>query len=150
MLVENSEVDLNIRDNWGRSPLWEAASSGYKTIVELLLDSDKVDPEARDEQGRTPLLAAIPKNSIVMHAMQSRKGVVEAFLASGRVVPDAKDAQGRRLWFGLHEKDMGTALRLPKFYLERVRLTRTQTTISASHQLCGLKYALTMRSGHCY
>ncbi|RYP31088.1 hypothetical protein DL767_005932 [Monosporascus sp. MG133] len=48
---------LDVKDSYGRTPLWYAAERGHKTIVQQLLEKG-ADTEAKDEDGRTSLLYA--------------------------------------------------------------------------------------------
>ena len=52
-----TDVDPNIKDNRGRTPLHHAALYGYAENVRALLDAG-ADPNARDNEGWTPLNAA--------------------------------------------------------------------------------------------
>jgi len=50
-----SKVDLDTRDEDGRTPLSLAVASGHEKTVELLLATGRVDPDADDADGRTLL-----------------------------------------------------------------------------------------------
>ncbi len=51
-------VDVNAKDNTGRTPLHDAANWGRKEIVELLI-AKGADVNAKDDDGETPLDSAI-------------------------------------------------------------------------------------------
>jgi len=51
-------VDLNVRDSVGETPLSQAARDGHEAVVRLLLATGKVDIDAKDKSGRTPLSRA--------------------------------------------------------------------------------------------
>ncbi len=51
-------ADLNAEDEYGKTPLHNAAWSGHKDVAELLL-SRGADAEAQDKKGSTPLDEAI-------------------------------------------------------------------------------------------
>ncbi|KAH7116583.1 hypothetical protein B0J13DRAFT_459072, partial [Dactylonectria estremocensis] len=65
--VKQSNVDIDSKDEWGRTPLSWAAGNGHEAIVRLLLDSDRVEIDSKDEWGRTPLwwAAALEHDAIV-------------------------------------------------------------------------------------
>jgi len=54
-------ADLEIRNNEGNTPLFEATLSGVPAGVELLLEAGS-DPMARNSNGDTPLHLAVAKN----------------------------------------------------------------------------------------
>jgi ankyrin repeat protein len=48
--------DPDIKDTYGRTPLWWAAANGHESVAQLLLAKKGVDPDSRDtEYGETPL-----------------------------------------------------------------------------------------------
>ena len=53
-LVVYCGVNPNIRDNYGWTPLHEAALNGHREVVEFLLERG-VDPNVRNNDGWTPL-----------------------------------------------------------------------------------------------
>ena len=55
VLLERDEVNLNKRDNYGRTPLCYAALHGHTAVVKLLLGHDVVNPGKPHTLGRTPL-----------------------------------------------------------------------------------------------
>ena len=55
-LAKNS-VDRDFKDNFGRTPLFEAASNGHEAIVKLLLAAN-ADSNSRTKSSETPLHAA--------------------------------------------------------------------------------------------
>ncbi|KAI7784791.1 hypothetical protein LA080_009110 [Diaporthe eres] len=52
-------MTVNMKDGDRQKLLHKAVASGYKKIVQLLLDTNGVDPNAKDKIGRTPLLQAV-------------------------------------------------------------------------------------------
>lgn len=52
-------MNVNMKDGDRQKLLHGAVASGYKKIVQLLLDTNGVDPNAKDKIGRTPLLQAV-------------------------------------------------------------------------------------------
>lgn len=48
----------NIKDQFGRTPIFWASINGYEAVVNALLENDAVDPECEDDDGRTPLFFA--------------------------------------------------------------------------------------------
>ena len=61
LLVERGDVDINAKDNCGRTPLSFAAQRGYEAVVRLLVERGDVDIDAKDDGGRTPLSFAAEK-----------------------------------------------------------------------------------------
>ncbi|EGO22099.1 hypothetical protein SERLADRAFT_440124 [Serpula lacrymans var. lacrymans S7.9] len=58
LLLERDGVDVNPKDNNGRTPFWQAARKGRVEVVRLLLATDGVDVDSQDHEGWTPLLCA--------------------------------------------------------------------------------------------
>ncbi|CAN9280255.1 unnamed protein product [Alternaria alternata] len=56
LLLDNGEVDPDLKDEHGMTPMLEAARNGHEAVVKLLLHSGKVNADSRDTPlGRTPL-----------------------------------------------------------------------------------------------
>jgi ankyrin repeat protein len=55
MLLDACKVDVDSRDNYGRTPLSWAVAEGHEVTTKLLLDTCKVDVDSKDNNGRTPL-----------------------------------------------------------------------------------------------
>ncbi|KAL5381558.1 hypothetical protein DPSP01_007011 [Paraphaeosphaeria sporulosa] len=85
-LLEKGRVDVDAKDNDGRTPLSWAAWGGQEAVVKLLLATDKVDVDVKDKDGRTPLSWA---------AERGHEAVVKLLLATDKVDVDAKDKDGR-------------------------------------------------------
>jgi len=59
MLLERNDVDPNIADKYGRTPLWQAVKKGRDGVVRIPLERSDVDPNTADDKyGRVPLLCA--------------------------------------------------------------------------------------------
>ena len=58
LLLDTGKVDVNSKDNYGRTPLLFAASRGREAVVKLLVDTGKVDVNSKDAYGQTPLSLA--------------------------------------------------------------------------------------------
>ncbi|KAF2177990.1 ankyrin, partial [Zopfia rhizophila CBS 207.26] len=52
------EVDINIEDSKGRTPLSQAAAGGHGAVVKLLLEKRGADVNIQDHRGCTPLSQA--------------------------------------------------------------------------------------------
>ncbi|KAI9674067.1 MAG: hypothetical protein M1822_009562 [Bathelium mastoideum] len=98
ILKQVSSINIDTKDDDGRTPLWLAAEGGHEAVVQQLLATEKVDVDAKDEDGRTPLWWA---------AKRGHKAVVRQLLATEKVDVDAKDRDGQTpLWWaawGGHE-----------------------------------------------
>ncbi|KAL1895475.1 hypothetical protein Sste5346_005283 [Sporothrix stenoceras] len=78
-----------LADNYGQTPLWRAATFGYKAIVKLLLEKG-ADIDSKDNCGQTPLSWV---------AERGREAVVKLLLENGADA-DLKDRSGRTpLWY---------------------------------------------------
>jgi len=85
----------DLKDSYGRTPLWWAAAGGHKGVVKLLLETGKVDADVKDKYGQTPLSRA---------AERGHEGVVKLLLETGKVDADVKDQYGRTpLWWASTE-----------------------------------------------
>ncbi|PCD23153.1 hypothetical protein AU210_014676 [Fusarium oxysporum f. sp. radicis-cucumerinum] len=85
LLLDTGKVDIDAKDEKGRTPLSWAAQNGHEAVVKMLLDTGKVDVDAKDEKGWTPLSRA---------AQNGREAVVKMLLDTGKVDVDAKDEKG--------------------------------------------------------
>jgi len=56
LLLKTGKVDVDSKNNNGRTPLSWAAENGHEAVVKLLLETGKVDVDSKnDYYGRTPL-----------------------------------------------------------------------------------------------
>ncbi|KAN0066668.1 Ankyrin repeat-containing domain protein [Elaphomyces granulatus] len=58
ILLERDDIDVNVRDDKGRTALSWACINGCLELVDLILKKDNVDPNVRDNTGCTPLTEA--------------------------------------------------------------------------------------------
>ncbi|KAL6834246.1 ankyrin repeat-containing domain protein [Trichoderma sp. SZMC 28015] len=86
VLLAFETLEVDEKDNDGRTPLSHAAGRPNKAIVKALLDSGRVDVNAKDHQNRMPLLYAIDHR---------RESIVKTLLDSGKVDNCTKDNEGR-------------------------------------------------------
>ena len=77
-------TDLESKDEYGQTPLSQAAGNGHEAVVKLLLDKD-ANLESKDEYGRTPLSQA---------AENGHEAVVKLLLDKDANL-DSKDRIGR-------------------------------------------------------
>jgi len=77
-------VDVDLKDESGRTPLHYAALRGHKEIAELLI-AKGADVNAKDDNGRTPLYEA---------AFNGGKEIAELLIGKGADV-NAMDDDGR-------------------------------------------------------
>lgn len=121
------ELDTNLKDFIGRTPLLWAAERGHEAIVKQLLATGNVDVNVEDKYGRTPLNSAITKGyeSIVevlldfngvrlnshdkhgktslVHAVQSARDSMVKLLLVHEASPDFWDTSIRTpLWHAAH------------------------------------------------
>ena len=75
LLIESDDVDINVKDNVGRTPFSWAARNGHEAVVRLLIESDDVDINAKENDGQTPLsLAAIGRHEAIVRLLKDRLG----------------------------------------------------------------------------
>ncbi|KAF6796459.1 hypothetical protein CMUS01_15852 [Colletotrichum musicola] len=79
----------DLKDKSGQTPLCHAVESGYKDVVELLLDTGEVDPDSKDHRGHTPLMygCASYRGEGAASLLLRTPGVNPAYVA-----PDGKSA----------------------------------------------------------
>jgi ankyrin repeat protein len=64
LLLDRDDIDPNVPDNLGRTPLLIAAGRGLNhSVVNLLLAKKGIDPNAKDNRGSTPLQLARDRDS---------------------------------------------------------------------------------------
>ncbi|KAJ6282319.1 ankyrin repeat-containing domain protein, partial [Bipolaris maydis] len=85
-LLEQDRIDINAKDNNGRTPLWTAAQGGHEGIVRLLVEQDRIDINAKDNNGKTPLWTA---------AQGGHEGVVRLLVEQDSININAKDNHGK-------------------------------------------------------
>lgn len=72
-------TDIDLRDDYGATPLHEAASAGREEVVQWLLDRG-ADVEARDESGFTPIqLASFMDHERIAELLMEHGAVLEEF-----------------------------------------------------------------------
>jgi len=106
ILLEQNDVNPDIADKNGRTPLSWAASYGNANIVKMLLERNDVNPDTPDRRSRTPILWAI---------IYGHGEVVEILLERNGINPDVADESGRtplswaatRKWGGIAEMLLG-------------------------------------------
>ncbi|KAI6762402.1 hypothetical protein HG530_008382 [Fusarium avenaceum] len=75
MLMVDGRMDINQKDDNGRTPLHLAASKAHKEVVDALLRNDTIDVDSQDYFGITPLLAAARAGSALYTGQQWFNGV---------------------------------------------------------------------------
>jgi ankyrin repeat protein len=61
LLLEDYKVDVEAKNDGGKTALLWAAENGHEAVVKTLLAWNGTDPESKDNDGRTPLLWAARK-----------------------------------------------------------------------------------------
>ncbi len=84
MLLECEGVDINTKDEHGRTPLCWASAGGHEDVVALLFKRG-ADSNSSAEAGETPLSIA---------AQNGNLSIVTMFLSWARVDPDSRDGSG--------------------------------------------------------
>ena len=84
LLLATDTVDVDAKDNNGRTPLWWAAWNGHEGTVALLLEKG-AELETKDNNGRTSLLWA---------ARKGHEGIVTLLLEKGAEL-ETKDTDGQ-------------------------------------------------------
>ncbi|KAL4783349.1 hypothetical protein BJX76DRAFT_330123 [Aspergillus varians] len=132
LLLSYTDVEVDSRDNIGRSPLGYAAASGHYRAVELLLESGRVDVNNQDGQGLTALAlvcASSPANQeetvrellkaknininlactagktpLARAVWRGSESIVRLLLADKNILPDLPDLNGRTPLFWATEQ----------------------------------------------
>ena len=86
-------ADVNMKDDWGKTPLHKAAAYGGKEVTELLIDAD-ADVNAKDDEGRTPLDLAI-RNSNWSHIRRKRTETAALLRKHGGKTAKELKAEGK-------------------------------------------------------
>jgi ankyrin repeat protein len=91
LLLDTGRVDVDSKDQYGKTALSWAAEEGYEPIIRLLLETGQVDVESKDNHGQTPLSFA---------AGNGHESVVRLLLGEGRADVKSKDNSGETplLW----------------------------------------------------
>lgn len=95
-LLDTEEIDIDSKDDKGRTGLWYAASRGRQSILERLLDTGKVDYNVKaTKHGRSPIYEA---------AEHGHAKAVERLLKEPGIEPLAQDKYGETglFWARLH------------------------------------------------
>ena len=69
LLLEDSKIDLNVKDDDGKSALILAARNGNHRSARILLQNSNINVNVHDEFGQTPLILAA-KMGCQTHACQ--------------------------------------------------------------------------------
>jgi ankyrin repeat protein len=86
-LLDSDKIDVDSKDDDGRTPLWWAAQNGHdEAILMFLLDTGKVDVDLKDKNGRTPLWCA---------AQNGHEAIVKLLVQTGKADMNLKDEYGR-------------------------------------------------------
>ncbi|KAB8071211.1 ankyrin repeat-containing domain protein [Aspergillus leporis] len=86
-LLRSGNVDVNLRDDSGRTPLIAAARLAHMGIMKLLL-AKGVDPVLKNDVGNTPLIVAAGKGNVKAVELLLSKGKVNAdFDLRKRTIP---------------------------------------------------------------
>lgn len=103
MLLAIDGVDLNLKDDHGRTALAFAVEKNQEVVVRILLANDKVDPNTADEAGRTPIIRANEGGY---------ETIIKLLLATGKVKPQIADGSGQNLLVWAVEGGYETIIKL--------------------------------------
>lgn len=86
LIASNKDLDVDEKDDKGRTPLTLAAVDGREEVVKLLLETGKVDVNSYDRRGYTALYYAI---------MGRHNAVIHLLLETGKLDMNYKKPRGR-------------------------------------------------------
>jgi ankyrin repeat protein len=72
LLLERKDINIDIPDHDGRTPLSWAAGNGYVEVVELQLGRHDIDAETPDRNGKTPLSRAVTRGRAAVVTLLQR------------------------------------------------------------------------------
>ncbi|KAI1365712.1 hypothetical protein F5Y08DRAFT_327890 [Xylaria arbuscula] len=86
LLLKSGEVDPNLTDDYGRTPLSHAAELNNTRVIEILLHRIDISADLGDLNGQTPIFWAL---------MRYNQDAFQLLVESGNVNINAKDNNGR-------------------------------------------------------
>lgn len=117
-LLDTEEIDIDSKDDKGRTALWYAASRGRQSILERLLDTGKVDYNVKaTKHGRSPIYEA---------AEHGHAKAVERLLKEPDIEPHAKDRYGETGLFWARRNGHREVERLLVEYLNEIEKPQTR------------------------
>ncbi|PQE16724.1 Ankyrin repeat-containing domain protein [Rutstroemia sp. NJR-2017a BBW] len=84
--MEDSTINIDLKDGDGRTPLWYASANGEYVVVKLLLEIDKIDINSKERYGQTPLWTA---------ASEGHEEVVRLLLDMDNIDINSRDDEGQ-------------------------------------------------------
>ena len=66
LLVEHKSINVNLADEYGKTPLIQSAQNGHTRVVHLLLQHPDIDVNLQREGGATPLYSVVQKKVTVL------------------------------------------------------------------------------------
>ena len=97
LLLNQTDIDVNHRDNQGCSALWYVAKKGFSQVVRLLVDAGADINACDDKRGETPLIAALKQEKYEVVCWMLTNGVKYG------LDMDIEDFQGRSFLFYCHQ-----------------------------------------------
>jgi ankyrin repeat protein len=106
LFLNTGQVEVNSIDDYGRTPLFWAASLKRKAVAKLLFGTGKASVDGKDDSGRMLLLSAIRNRDEELWAGSRHKAAAKLLLARGKAGVDGKDNSGRLLlWSAIRKRD---------------------------------------------
>ena len=72
LLLSNSKIDSNLKDNFGWTPLMLAIRENASECVHLLLDHPPMDPNIKNNNGDSALMHVVKHNKVEYLEIEGR------------------------------------------------------------------------------
>lgn len=77
LVLGRSDVNVNVQDNLGRTPLMDAAAHGYAEVVRMVMMCDKVNVNARCKREISALDISADEGNEDAFALALRRGAIK-------------------------------------------------------------------------
>jgi ankyrin repeat protein len=98
LLLRTEKCDLNAKDAYGRTPLFDAIGRKWESAVVTLLSDENFKVDVQDNLGKTPSMFAIEKNDnrMIELLLRTEKGGIELKENNGLTATEFVERIGRR------------------------------------------------------